>query len=119
MSCASESNAIAVLAARAPSSVISGGNLRASAELSASCDCLVVSAVHTALSSGIMRVECIASSQRLARVRFVPKRFFQGLMTTEFSNSHKVPTSYSGLEAAFHPFQTDIFRHLNKNCNVD
>src|SRR5437763_1266036 len=62
MSCASESKAMAVLAASAPSSVISGGNLRASAELCACCDCLVVSAVHTALSSGSMKLECIAEA---------------------------------------------------------
>src|SRR6185312_4737739 len=69
MSCASESKAITVFAASAPSKVISGWNLRASADVCASCACLVVSAVQTALSSGSMRLECIAWSRRVCAVR--------------------------------------------------
>src|SRR4051794_34686735 len=43
---------MAVLAASAPSKVISGGNLRARAEACACCACLVVSAVQIGVSSG-------------------------------------------------------------------
>jgi len=59
MSCARESKAIGVFAASAPSSVISGANLRASAELCASCACLVVRAVQIGLSSGSIRLKSL------------------------------------------------------------